>query len=102
MGKLITLAKAEDLSPGQARAFEVEGERIAIFNIDGTFYAIEDTCTHDNGPLSEGEIDGTSVLCPWHMAEFDLKTGEALTAPATQDVKSFKVSINDGDIQIEV
>ena len=91
MGKLITLAKAEELSPGQARAFDVEGEKIAVFNVDGNYYAIEDTCTHDQAPLSDGEIEGTTVICPWHMAEFDLKTGEVLTPPATQNVKSYKV-----------
>ena len=99
---LDALAKAEELSPGQCRAFDVEGSNIAIFNVDGNYYAIDNICTHDYAPLTDGDVEGTTVICPWHMAEFDLKTGAVLTPPATEDLKSYKVSITNGDLQIEV
>ena len=66
------------MPPGQAAIFTVEGQRIALFNVEGTYYAIGDTCTHRFGPLSEGDVQGTKVTCPWHGADFDLKTGAAL------------------------
>ena len=102
MGKLITLAKAEELSPGQCCSFDVDGAKIAIFNVDGNYYAIDNICTHDYAPLTDGDVEGTTVICPWHMAEFDLKTGAVLTPPATENLKSYKVSITDGDLQIEI
>lgn len=76
MANLIKIAGVEDLLPGQAGAFTVEGRRIALFNVEGTYYAIGDSCTHRGGPLSEGDAQGTKVTCPWHGADFDLKTGD--------------------------
>jgi len=66
MAKLVKIAETKDLTPGQAAAFDVEGQKIALFNAHGTFYAIGDTCTHRGGPLSEGSVAGTTVTCPWH------------------------------------
>ena len=78
MPKLIKIAETKDLTPGQAAAFDLEGQRIALFNVEGTYYAIGDSCTHRGGPLSEGDVQGTKVTCPWHGADFDLKTGAVL------------------------
>ena len=75
MAKLLEIAKTKDVPPGQAAAFTIEGQKIARFNVEGTYYAIGDTCTHRGGPLSEGDVQGTRVTCPWHGADFDLKTG---------------------------
>ena len=102
MAKLVKIAETKDLPPGQAAAFDVEGQRIALFNVEGTFYAIGDTCTHRGGPLSEGSVAGTAVTCPWHGADFDLKTGTALGPPAPQGVPSFRVVIEGGDVKIEI
>ncbi|MBI4658744.1 MAG: non-heme iron oxygenase ferredoxin subunit [Verrucomicrobia bacterium] len=102
MPKLIKIAAAKDVPPGEAAAFDLEGQRIALFNVEGTFYAIGDTCTHRGGPLSEGSVAGTAVTCPWHGADFDLKTGTALGPPATQGVPSFRVVIEGGDVKIEI
>jgi len=102
MSKLIKVSETKDLGPGKAAAFDVEGRRIAVFNVGGTLYAVEDTCTHDGGPLCEGEVEGTVVTCPWHGATFDLKSGEALGPPAFSGVKSFKVVVEGNDVKVEV
>ena len=78
MAKLLKIAKTKDVPPGQAAPFTIEGQKIALFNVEGTYYAIGDTCTHRGGPLSEGDVQGTRVTCPWHGADFDLKTGAVL------------------------
>jgi nitrite reductase/ring-hydroxylating ferredoxin subunit len=80
MAKLLKIAKTKDVPPGQAAAFTIEGQKIALFNVEGTYYAIGDTCTHRGGPLSEGDVQGTRVTCPWHGAHFDLKTSAVLGA----------------------
>src|SRR5260370_7094884 len=86
MAKLLKIAKTKDVPPGEAAAFTIEGQKIALFNVEGTYYAIGDTCTHRGGPLSEGDVQGTKVTCPWHGADFDLKTGAVLGRPAPPGV----------------
>jgi len=102
MPKLIKVAETKDLPPAKAAAFEVEGRRIAVFNVDGSYYALDDTCTHDGGPLCEGEVNELKVTCPWHGADFDLKTGSVLCAPAFENVRSYKVAVEGNDIKVEV
>src|SRR6266705_1564419 len=99
MAEFVKVAKTSDIAPGEARAVEAGGKRIALFNVDGTFYAIDDTCTHRGGPLSEV---GTEVTCPWHGAVFDVTTGGVLGAPAPQDVARYPVRIEGGDIEVEL
>ena len=101
MGTLITIAQRKDLPPGKAMGCDLNGKKIAVFNIDGKFYAINDECTHAGGSLSEGEINGTVVTCPWHGATFEITSGQVLSAPAFEGVTSYKVQINGNDIQIE-
>src|SRR5205809_7521010 len=102
MTKLITVAQTKDLPPGAAAAFEVEGQNIALFNVAGTIYAIDDTCPHSGGPLSQGELEETKVTCPWHGAQFDLKNGEVLSPPAFEGVRSYKVVVEGEDIKVEL
>jgi nitrite reductase/ring-hydroxylating ferredoxin subunit len=102
MAKLIKIAEVRDVLPGRAAAFTVEGQRIALFNVGGTYYAIADTCPHAGGPLSEGDVQGTKVTCPWHGADFDLTTGEVLGPPAYEGVASYKVVVEGDDIKVEV
>ncbi len=102
MGTYVKVAKEQDLAPGKALAVEVSGQRIALFNIDGTCYAIGDTCTHRGGPLCEGELEGTTVTCPWHGATFDVTTGKNLSPPAPAPVTSYKVCVQGGDIEVEL
>jgi nitrite reductase (NADH) small subunit len=73
---------------------EVQGKKIALFNLDGKFHAIDNTCTHRGGPLSEGELEGDEVTCPWHGAKFKVSSGEVLSPPAPQGVGSYKVRVN--------
>src|SRR5438876_2084053 len=102
MAKLIKVAETKDLPPGSAAAFEVEGQNIALFNVAGTIYAIDDTCPHSGGPLSQGQVEGAKVTCPWHEADFDISTGKVLCGPAFEDVKSYKVVVEGNEIKVEV
>ncbi len=102
MGQFVKVARVEELAAGQVRLVEVEGRRIALFNLDGTFYAIDDTCPHRGGPLSEGFVEGDVVICPWHGARFRIPTGEVLSPPAAQGVACYPVRVHGGEIEIEV
>ena len=81
MSEFIKVAQVSDLAPGEKMLVEYDDEDVGLFNIDGEFYAISDICTHDDGPLVEGRLDGDCVICPRHGARFNVKTGEQ-TMPA--------------------
>jgi 3-phenylpropionate/trans-cinnamate dioxygenase ferredoxin component len=100
----ITVCPVSELAPGERRIVEHEGEPIAIFNAGGTLYAIEDRCSHDDGPLAEGDWDPETctVECPRHGSLFDLKTGKPKTLPAFQPVRTYPVGITDDNITLEV
>ena len=102
MSELIKVAETKDVPAGKAIAVEVQGVKVAIFNIDGSYYAVDDTCTHKGGPLSEGELEGTVVTCPWHGATFDLSTGNHLAPPAPTGVTRWEVKIEGGDVMVRV
>jgi len=78
MADFVKVATTNEIEPVQARLVDVQGKRIALFNVDGTFFALDSTCTHKGGPLTEGEISGHKVTCPWHGARFDVRTGEVV------------------------
>lgn len=96
------IATVDEIPPGQAKLVEVNGNEIALFNIDGQFHAIDNSCTHVGGPLCEGEISGAEVICPWHGAAFDVTTGRAVGPPAIESVNRYNLRINDGNIEIEI
>jgi nitrite reductase/ring-hydroxylating ferredoxin subunit len=98
----IKLAGVDELPPGTAKQITVNGRKLALFNIKGNFYAIDDTCTHRGAPLSEGDCEGTEVTCPWHGARFDLTTGVPLCPPASQGVMVYKLQIVGNDVQVDV
>ena len=102
MVQMIKVANASDLPLGKTMLVEAGGEAIALFNIDGSYYAIGNTCTHRGGPLCEGDVEGTVVTCPWHGATYDIITGSVLTPPADQRVTSYKVQVDGHDIKIEM
>jgi nitrite reductase/ring-hydroxylating ferredoxin subunit len=102
MGRFVRVASTQDVPPGTAISVEVEGRPIALFNIDGAFYAIDDECTHSGGSLSLGELGGMVVACPWHGACFDVGTGEVLGPPAAESVARYAVEIAGDDVEIEV
>ena len=98
----IDVAPVAMLSPGQFQVIDVDDVLIAVFNIDGNFYAIEDICTHDGEELTAGPVDGTEIICPRHGARFCIKTGKALTPPAYQPVPTYPVRIKNGSVQVQV
>jgi nitrite reductase (NADH) small subunit len=102
MPEYVTVAQASELEPNHGRLVEVQGKKLALFNVDGKFHAIDDTCTHRGGPLSEGELDGDEVTCPWHGAKFKVTSGEVLRPPAAQGVKSFPVRVTGNDVEVEI
>lgn len=89
-----------ELPPGGVK--RIEDPAIAVFNVEGTLYAISDICTHAEASLSEGGVDGETVQCPLHGACFDLRTGEALTPPAVEPVQTYPVVLQENDIYVQV
>lgn len=90
----------EDFPTGERLFVEVDGNAIVIFNIGGHFFAIADVCTHDNGELGDGELEGYEVICPRHGARFDVRNGKALCAPAFTDTRSYPVRVSEGKLEI--
>jgi 3-phenylpropionate/trans-cinnamate dioxygenase ferredoxin subunit len=97
----VPLCNAADIPPGTTGDFQVGGKSVLVANCEGTFHAIEDRCTHDDGPLAEGRLSRCQVECPRHGARFDLKTGRALTLPAVRPVRAFEVRVT-GEGVVEV
>lgn len=99
-----TVCRSEDLGEGQMRLVEADGLKIGVFNVGGELLAIEDRCSHDDGPLAEGEIDpaACTVECPRHGSLFDLRSGRPKTLPAYAPVETFEVRVEDGEIKLEV
>ena len=102
MSELVTIAKTTDLEEGQGKCFVVNETKIAVFKSEGEFYAMDDLCSHADAPLSDGWINKGCVACPWHGAEFDLKTGAAMTPPASSPVKTYPVTVEGEDIKTEI
>lgn len=86
----------DELKPGQVKLVFVDGNRVAVYNVDGTFYATQDECTHVDGPLSEGELEGNQIICPWHASCFDVTNGAVTCGPAKIPLKTYRVSIEAG------
>ena len=104
MPQVVEVCSLTELSPGEMRLVEYEDLEIGVFNCAGTVYAIEDRCSHDDGPLVEGELDQEqcTIECPRHGSLFDLKTGKPLTLPAYVPVDTFPVVIEDETIKVEI
>ncbi|MFQ5912940.1 MAG: Rieske (2Fe-2S) protein [Nitrospinota bacterium] len=102
MGEFVKAAETSELSENSCKLVEVGDKKIALFRTEDGYCAIDDTCTHKGGPLSEGELEGNEVTCPWHGAAFDIKTGAALSPPASTGVTSYNVRVSGEDIEIEV
>ena len=101
MAHFVKVATTDELEDQQTKLVEVEGQKIALFRVDGTFYALSDTCTHRGGPLSEGTVEGAEVTCPWHGAKFDIRSGAVVEPPAPQAVKSYPVRVTGADVEVE-
>ncbi len=100
MSKWIDVCRADELTPGNWEMADLEHAEIAVFNLDGQFYAIEDICSHDGGYLMGGKIEGDQIICPRHNAHFSIKSGEALSPPAYEPIATFPVRIKEGRIQV--
>ena len=97
--EFLKVAQISDLAPGEKMLVEYDEEDVGLFNINGEFYAISDVCTHDDGPLVEGKLDGEWIICPRHGARFNVKTGQQ-TMPALGPVPLYEVKIEGDDILI--
>ena len=98
----LEIAPESELPNGERLYVEIEGLPIVIFNIAGQLFAIGDVCSHDNGPLGDGLLDGNLIVCPRHGAEFDIRTGKAVTLPAVVDIPAYPVRVVDGKIEIGI
>ena len=98
----VKVARTVDIKPGELARFEVEGHPIAVANANGRFFAIDDTCTHEQCSLAEGTLDGTVLTCVCHGAQFDVTTGAVLAPPAFEPVKSYPLREDEGDLVVEV
>jgi 3-phenylpropionate/trans-cinnamate dioxygenase ferredoxin subunit len=100
MASFVVVAKTSAVAPNTMKSFEVNGQLILLANWEGTWFATQDLCTHDDGTLSDGELTGGEVECPRHGARFDLQTGRA-TLPAAMPIKTFPVKIEGGTILVQ-
>ena len=97
-----TVGKASDVPPERVALYPIDDHEIALCNVDGQFYAIDNLCTHDEGPLEQGELEGNEIECPRHGARFDVRTGEATQLPAFEPVERHPVRVEGDDIQVGV
>jgi nitrite reductase/ring-hydroxylating ferredoxin subunit len=102
MAQFVKVASANEIAPGSAKQIEINGKTIALFNLDGNYYALDNECTHRGGPLAEGYLTGESVTCPWHGAQFNLKTGAVESPPAAKGVVKYNVRVQGSNIEVEV
>jgi 3-phenylpropionate/trans-cinnamate dioxygenase ferredoxin subunit len=98
----VRVASKDDVPPGQVRVFDVGGWSIALANVDGEFFAIDNVCTHDGGPLGEGVLAGETVECPRHGARFDVRTGRVRALPAVLPVPTYPVEVVGDEVRVDV
>ena len=101
MSEFIRVGRLDEVPPGGKLLVDLGGLAIAVFNVEGTLYAIDDVCTHDGGPLAEGDFAGCEIRCPRHGARFDVRTGKALCFPAFEPVATHAVEARDGQIFVD-
>jgi 3-phenylpropionate/trans-cinnamate dioxygenase ferredoxin subunit len=100
--EFLEIAPASELPNGERLFIEVEGRSLVIFNIAGQFFAIGDICSHDDGPVGDGDVEGYNIVCPRHGGEFDIRTGKAVQLPAVVDIPAYPVRVVDGMIQVGI
>jgi len=98
----VKLAKTTDIPTGEARTYDFGDDSIALCNVEGAFYAIDNVCTHDDGPLGDGKLVGCEVECPRHGARFDVRTGEVTAMPAAVGVNSYETYVDGDDIYVKL
>lgn len=100
--EFVEITPSSELPNGERLFLELEGRAIVIFNIAGQLFAIGDVCTHDDGPLGDGDLEGFNIVCPRHGAEFDVRTGKVMQMPAVVDIPAYPVKIVDEMIQVGI
>ena len=102
MARFRRVADVKSIPSGSAAIFEVGAKKIAVFNVEGSFYAVDNTCPHRGGPVGEGSLRGTTVSCPWHGAQFDVTSGQVLGSPATADITSYATKVEGDSVWVEI
>ena len=102
MADWVKVAEVNELAPGEKKQIDLDGIEVALFNVEGEYFCIEDICTHDGAPLCHGRFAGEEITCPRHGARFSVKTGEAITMPAVEATETYPVKIEGNDIMIEI
>ena len=100
MSNFVKIARVEEVLPGERLVHDFDYDSVILLNVDGEFYCVADFCTHDEGPLADGELEGCELICPRHGARFDVRTGKE-TMPAPTPVPTYQVKIVDGEIFVE-
>jgi 3-phenylpropionate/trans-cinnamate dioxygenase ferredoxin subunit len=100
MGEWVDVAAADEIEEGGYTLADIDGVEIAVFKVAGSFYAIEDVCTHDGGTLADGEVDGLEIECPRHGARFDLRSGKVTAPPAYEDVTTYATRVHNGRLEV--
>ncbi len=98
--EFVAVAVVDELPNGERLFIEIDDLALVVFNIAGEYFAIADLCSHDDGPLGDGEVDDHQVICPRHGARFDVRTGKALTLPAVEDIPAYPVRVRAGEIEV--
>ncbi len=101
MAEFLKVATLSELAPGTCKPVEAGGKVVALFNVDGNIYALDNTCLHRGGPLGEGTLNGDVVTCPWHGWEYNVRTGEKVNVPAVK-VATYPVQVEGNDIKVAV
>jgi len=101
MEEFVSVGKTEDVMSGSGFVAEVNGQSVAVFNVEGSYYAIDNTCLHRGGPLGEGELEGEVVTCPWHGWEYNVKTGACINNPSVC-VKSYPVLVEGSELKVKL
>jgi len=96
----VAVATTDELPNGARKIVEIDGLALAVFNIAGAYYAIADVCSHDDGPVAEGELEGYEIECPRHGAHFDVRNGKVLSFPAIVDIPAYPVKIEDDEVLV--
>jgi nitrite reductase/ring-hydroxylating ferredoxin subunit len=99
---VVKVAAVGDVAPGTGTVVEAGGKTLALFNLNGIFYALDNTCTHLGGPLGEGDVEGKVVTCPWHGSRFNITTGEVVGPPARRPVAAYRASVENGEVTVEM
>ncbi len=102
MTDFVKVAVQSELPPGAKKLADANGRAIALFNVEGSIYAIDDVCTHDGGPLAEGALEGSEIQCPRHGARFDVRTGKALCFPAFEPVATHRVELRGDEVFVAI